>query len=122
MNKAMLQIILIIVLYIPVYGAEYTTSERLTRLETWRESHNEALNLETSELRRRLDILNGEADRLREMQATYLPRESYQIEHDRLRKDVEELQGFRNNLIGQMAMISTFFSIIVFLIFKHYFK
>ena len=122
MKKTMLQILLIIVLYIPVYGGEPTISERITRLEAWRESHNEALHLETAELRRRLDILNGESERLRQMQVTYLPRESYQIEHDRLRKDVEELQGFRNNLIGQMAMISTFFSIIVFLIFKHYFK
>jgi uncharacterized secreted protein with C-terminal beta-propeller domain len=42
------------------------------------EAQREASRLERAELARRLDILNGEAERLRQMQATYVPRETYE--------------------------------------------
>lgn len=42
------------------------------------EAVSEAQRLQAAELARRLEILNHEADRLREMQATYVPREVYE--------------------------------------------
>jgi len=45
-----------------------------------------ALKIAQAELSRRLEILNGEAGRLREMQATYVPRESF----DRFKETAEK--------------------------------
>src|ERR1700674_1784357 len=39
-----------------------------------------ALDLESKEVSRRLENLNGEASRLREMQATYVPRELFELQ------------------------------------------
>jgi hypothetical protein len=49
----------------------------MARLEERIRAAADALNVAQSELHRRLEMLNGEAARLREMQATYIPRETY---------------------------------------------
>lgn len=49
-------------------------------------AHDRAAAVQTMELARRLDMLNGEAARLAAMQATYLPREVYEKEQSYLRK------------------------------------
>lgn len=45
-----------------------------------------ALMVSTNELHRRLEMLNGEAGRLREMQASYIPRETYDRGFDAIEK------------------------------------
>jgi hypothetical protein len=44
-----------------------------------KEEGERALALQTDEFKRRLTELNGEAERLRKMQATYLPREVFDV-------------------------------------------
>lgn len=52
--------------------------EALERMLDERHAHyKEALEISAKEMARRLETLNGEAGRLREMQATYVPREVY---------------------------------------------
>ena len=52
----------------------------------------DAMTASTTEVTRRLDGLNGEADRLKEMQATYVPREVYETAVTDLSKSVTELR------------------------------
>ncbi len=51
----------------------------------------QARKLQAIEYARRLDALNGEAERLRAMQATYISRELYDAEHKVVVKQVNEL-------------------------------
>lgn len=50
-----------------------------------------ALKLQAKETERRLDNLNGEAERLRNIQATYLPREVYEANQKELNSKLESL-------------------------------
>jgi len=61
-----------------------------------------ALVLQTEEIHRRLNELNGEAERLRQMQATYMPRETYEVQRKDLEQKIEALLQFRANLEGRM--------------------
>jgi hypothetical protein len=54
----------------------------------------EALILQAQEYQRRLDILNGEAERLKNMQETYLPRETYEANHKYLEEKMNTLQKY----------------------------
>ena len=56
------------------------------------EENEKALKIQAQEYERRLEALNGEAERLRQMQTTYLPRELYSIEHKELVKKIDNLQ------------------------------
>jgi hypothetical protein len=96
---------------------------------TERDNTKRALEVQSSEYARRLEILNGEAGRLHSMQMTYLPRELHEASNrdvsaqiDRLRKEIEELRLFRENIKGQMvaysAAISLAISIIMFVASK----
>jgi len=58
----------------------------MARLEERILASDRALTVATSELHRRLEMLNGEASRLREMQATYIPRETYDRGIDAIEK------------------------------------
>ena len=49
----------------------------LARIEERMIASEKALRISSDENHRRLEILNGEAGRLREMQASYVPRETY---------------------------------------------
>ena len=51
-----------------------------------------ALELQAREYMRRLDDLNHEAERLRIMQTTYLPREIYITQHNVVERKIEEIQ------------------------------
>jgi len=65
---------------------------KIAVLEERLEGAKEALSLQALEYQRRLDALNGEAERLRQMQSTYLPRESYEIAHRELVNKIEIVQ------------------------------
>ena len=64
-------------------------------LVEYKQSVSDALVIRTNETDRRLEILNGEAGRLREMQVTYLLRKEYDIYHEQLLKDVRALENFK---------------------------
>ena len=68
------------------------------------QGHERAMQVQTLELARRLDFLNGEADRLQKMQATYVPREVYDGRHDELVKAIRSLETFQANILGRIAV------------------
>ena len=53
---------------------------------------DKALELQAKETERRLELLNGEAERLRTMQATYLPREVFEVCCKEMATKTESLQ------------------------------
>ena len=56
------------------------------------ELQERALTLQAEEYRRRLSDLNNEAERLRVMQTTYLPREVYESNHSGVVNKIEALE------------------------------
>ena len=74
-------------------------------LTTTKEASDMALNLNSSEIARRLEFLNGEAERLRQIQATYLPRELFEANNKDIRqalilaqKAADQIHGLRRHL------------------------
>lgn len=84
--------------------AKLCASERLSKERF--EYIASATRLQAKEYERRLDLLNGEAERLRRMQATYLPRESADFRYNELLKKVEENTNWRNNMEGRMVILA----------------
>jgi len=91
-----------------------------------KESIRRALDISSAEYARRLDFLNGEAERLREMQMTYILRETYDMSHrqledklDTIRKELDRLRLVEANMRGQVvaysAAIALAMSIITFI-------
>ena len=64
-----------------------------------------ASKVETVEIGRRLDILNGEADRLKSMQANYLPRELYDKDQRRVQDNF--VQNRRASLTATVSAIGS---------------
>ena len=81
-----------------------------------------ALELQNREVARRLDFLNGEAERLRQMQATYLPREVYEANCKEIRDDIESLNEYKNNALGRQAIITIIIPIIISLLVSYFIK
>lgn len=88
----------------------------------------QALQLEATELARRLEILNGEASRLREIQSTYLPRELFEANFNEINKSfvevnkkIVELELARSEMQGRgqvyTTVVSTTISIGIGLLF-----
>ena len=67
---------------------------------------DKALELQATEIERRLTALNGEADRLRRMQAEYVPRETYYSERNKTAADIDDLKAFKNNMLGRQTIIA----------------
>ena len=65
------------------------------------ESGEKALRVSTAEFHRRLELLNGEAGRLREMQATYVMREIFDRYKETQEQRVSSLENFNANLTGK---------------------
>lgn len=80
-------------------GMERLTEGRFT-------SSQLALDLGAKETERRLDLLNGEAERLRLIQATYLPREVYDANYSELRKEIVGLNSSRDIQNGRNSVLS----------------
>lgn len=66
-----------------------------------RRHYKDALELQATEYERRLSALNHEAEQLRRMQATYLPREVYEAEARELRTRAETLKLGATELAAQ---------------------
>jgi hypothetical protein len=73
---------------------------------TWEKAHSEKHLSEAKEVARRLDILNGEADRLRQMQMTYLPREVYELQYAKVVQELDRLRMLESNMRGQIIAYS----------------
>jgi hypothetical protein len=71
------------------------------------EATSKALELQAVEIARRLDILNGEAQRLRDIQSTYLPREVYEVATKEILNKIEVLNTFMANYQGRGTVIAT---------------
>lgn len=63
--------------------------EKLMQAE--KESMERALKLQSSEYERRLTDLNHKAEQLKDMQMTYLPRETYEVQHKQLTDRFDDL-------------------------------
>jgi hypothetical protein len=66
--------------------------KKLAILEERLQGAKEALKLQADEYERRLEILNHEAQQLKDMQTTYIPRETYEISHKSLEMKLENVQ------------------------------
>jgi hypothetical protein len=77
-------------------------------IETRLESMEEAKELQAVEYARRLELLNNEAERLRCMQSTYLPREVFDVKTTEISSKLDELRLFRASLEGKASQTSVF--------------
>jgi DNA-directed RNA polymerase len=69
------------------------------------DSLEEATNLQAKEYARRLDFLNGEAERLREMQATYVTREMWETNHKAIEVKIDTTTKFMYMALGALLII-----------------
>lgn len=81
------------------------------------DDQEKALILRTQEISRKLDALNGEAERLRLMQMTYLPREVWETNLSSMTSKIENLQSSRDNLLGQQTVFAGVVSAVIGLAF-----
>ena len=86
----------------------------LEKLEDERfEKTNTALELQAKEYERRLNSLNGEAERLRYMQSTYMPREVYESKHNELTTKIEGVQKITFIGIGLVLAVEFFLQFVL---------
>jgi len=69
------------------------------------ESNEKALELQAKEYERRLENLNHEAERLRSMASTYLPRELYEAKNKEIEIKIESLQKIVSIGIGVLLTL-----------------
>lgn len=94
-----------------------TKIEALEKLINFRlDLNDKALQIQHKEYERRLRDLNGEAERLRQMQATYVSREVYEINHRELTSKLEALSNRSNIGEGKSRGISATWLVIVIII------
>jgi hypothetical protein len=75
------------------------------RMDLKFEGIERARALQFDEWMRRLGELNGEAGRLREMQARYVTRELHDGKVGEIEKAIRGLENFQSNMTGRMAMV-----------------
>lgn len=66
----------------------------------------QAIKLQAKEYERRLQGLNHEAEQLKDMQSTYLPRAEFSITNEEIKKELKTLTAFRDNSTGKNSIIS----------------
>jgi hypothetical protein len=66
-----------------------------------------AQELLASENARHFDRLNHEAEQLKRMQVTYLPREVYDTQMEELKEKLTALLLFQSNLMGKLVVMGT---------------
>ncbi len=81
------------------------------------EAGAKALKLQAAENLRRLDLLNGEAERLRQIQATYLPREVYDVSAREMHKKINELREREAHTQGRNSVIAAVVAFAISLMF-----
>lgn len=72
----------------------------------------QALKIQAREYERRLDALNGEATRLRELEATYVSKEFYEAHHEGIHTEIKDLkekidkQAGRDTILAVLASLA----------------
>lgn len=86
-------------------------------------ANQKAMELQAKEYERRLELLNGEAESLRKMQATYVPRESFEAFQKQVGEmdvsqniKITDLEKWKSTVIGQFAILQIAFFIILALL------
>lgn len=75
------------------------------------EASKQALQIQAKEYERRLTALNGEAERLREMQQTYVQKSVYEVEMQSAREARAELKEYQDKAEGRAQVISILISV-----------
>lgn len=101
------------ILDIKVVILETTVHERLAAI-------TEARILQAREYERRLENLNGEAERLRQIQASYLPREVWEQalleikkEFADLKSELGTIKSYKDNATGRQAILAVVVSTLI---------
>ena len=84
---------------------DYEHIEKMMTLQF--ESLKEALETRNFEVSRRLDLLNGESERLRIMQSDYIPREVYQQQHEEHGSRIASIEGSVTDYITFKAVLQS---------------
>lgn len=79
-------------------------------------SNDKALELQAAEISRRLNELNGEAERLKEMQGSYLPREKFDDFERRTEIELKGVVALKGQIKGTIVMIAAIVSMITTLL------
>jgi hypothetical protein len=74
------------------------------------ELNKEALELNSKEISRRLEILNGEAGHLKQIQATYVPREIYDSSINTINSAIHAIQTTMASQQGKSQALAAFIS------------
>lgn len=98
-------------------GPRDDLATRVAVIETRMDAAAMALDSQAREYERRLTILNGEAERLRLMQATYMPRELHDSQIGAIATELVELREFKASYQGRQAVLSAVVAVGVSLIF-----
>jgi biopolymer transport protein ExbB/TolQ len=69
-------------------------------------SLDKALELQAKEYERRLDNLNHEAQQLKDMQSTYVPREAYEIKQGQIEQELKDLRRAKDITEGKASQRS----------------
>jgi len=94
-----------------LFEQKIASVERLLTLRL--DAQEKALMLQAAEYERRLKYLNGEAERLRQMQATYVPREVYDRVDEQRCEDIKALESYRDTQLGKQAALSAVVAAVV---------
>jgi hypothetical protein len=79
--------------------------KKIAVLEERLEGSKDALRLQAAEYERRLDMLNGEAERLRQMQTTYVEKSVYEIAHKYLTEKIDAIQKIVWMAMGGLLLL-----------------
>ena len=77
------------------------------------EAYQTSLSLQAKEYERRLNALNGEAERLRSMQMTYVTKELYELNHKELSNKINDNKDLLTRISGKSQGISAAWVVIV---------
>jgi len=91
-----------------------TKLQSLERIfNTRMDAQDKALQLQAAEYERRLEHLNGEAERMRQREITYLPRELYERIDAQRCEDIKALQSYRDTQLGRQTVLSAIVAAVV---------
>jgi DNA repair exonuclease SbcCD ATPase subunit len=81
--------------------------DHLEQLNTERyDTAAQALKIQAREYERRLEALNGEANRLRELEATYVSKEFYEAHHEGIHSEISDLKGKMDKQAGRDTVLA----------------
>ena len=88
-----------------------TLDKKIAVLEEQVKSSKIGLELQAKEYERRLEILNHESERLKEMQSTYVRKESYEKDIEAVNVKISTLSKFIWVAVGIFTAIEIYFKV-----------